>query len=266
MPRLSVIMGIYNTNNEKKLKDSIGSILNQTFTDFEFIICDDGSTDGTFDLITKITEQDDRVKILRSQTNKGLAKALNTCIEIATGEYIARMDADDISTLDRFEKQIDFLDNNPEYALVGSSIILFDEKGDWGRRQMMKLPNTESFLFGPPFIHPSIIIRKSAILTLNGYRVDKETLRCEDYELFMRLYSMNMKGYNIQESLLKIRENHEAFSRRKYKYRFDEAKVRAKGFKSLGLLPKGWPYVLKPLIVGLIPQRVLKAIKNESIK
>jgi glycosyltransferase EpsE len=264
MPRVSVIMGIYNTNNEPMVKLAINSILNQTYTNFEFIICDDGSTDGTYELVKNITSHDDRVIIIKNEINKGLASTLNNCLKVAKGEYIARMDADDISMPNRLERQIAFLDGNPKYDLVGSNAVLFGEKGDWGYRNTLEYPDKSSFLFGTPFLHPSIIIRNSVMKDLGGYRVNKETLRCEDYDLFMRLYATNRKGYNIQENLFKFRENQEAYKRRKYKYRLDEAKVRYKGFKQLGLLPRGLLYTMKPLIVGLIPQKMLAILRKEK--
>ncbi|WP_026572827.1 glycosyltransferase family 2 protein [Bacillus sp. UNC438CL73TsuS30] len=265
MPRISVIMGIYNTNKEPMVKAAVNSILNQTFSNFEFIICDDGSTDGTFELIKRITEHDNRVIIIRNALNSGLAKTLNNCLEIAKGEYIARMDADDISLPNRLEKQVEFLDNNAEYDVVGCNIVLFNENGDWGYRKTVERPEKTNFLFGTPFNHPSVVMRRSTLIDLGGYRVDKETLRCEDYDLFMRLYAMGRKGYNIQEKLFKFRENQSAYQRRKYKYRLDEAKVRYKGFKELGLMPKGALYTIKPLIVGLLPQTFLARLRNERI-
>ncbi|MDQ1000333.1 glycosyltransferase EpsE [Neobacillus niacini] len=263
MPRISVIMGVYNSNNEKIVKPAINSILDQTYVDLEFIICDDGSTDGTYELVKSLTKHDDRVILIRNKKNMGLAKSLNNCFELARGEYIARMDADDISLLDRLEKQVVFLDDNSDYDLVGCNAILFDEKSDWGYREMPQYPEKNNFLFGPPFIHPSILIRKSVMKALEGYRVEKETLRCEDYDLFMRLYAMGLKGHNIQERLLKVRVDHDAYKRRKYKYRIDEAKVRFRGFKMLHLMPIGLFYTIKPLVVGLIPQGILEIARQK---
>lgn len=121
-------------------------------------------------------------------------------------------------------------------------------------------------LFGPPFIHAAMLMRASVLKDLGGYRICKETLRAEDYDLWMRMYSKGYQGYNLQETLYKICEGKEAYKRRSYKYRFDEAKIRYWGFKNLGLIPKGIPYVIKPLIVGLIPQRILRSIRREKIE
>lgn len=265
MPKVSIIMGIYNSNNELMVMSAINSILNQTYSDFEFIICDDGSTDDTFELIKRITQDDHRVIIINNEINKGLAATLNKCLDVAQGEYIARMDADDISLPNRLERQVTFLDNNPMYDLVGCNAVLFNEQGDWGYRIMTEYPERKSFLFGTPFMHPTILIRKAPLKAIGGYRVGKETLRCEDYDLFMRLYSKKSKGYNIQENLFKFRENQNAYNRRKFKYRLDEMKVRYKGFKMLGLMPGGFIYVIKPIIIGLFPQRLLRVFRNEKV-
>lgn len=267
MPKISVIMGIYNMHKNKTIaKEAIDSILNQSYKNFEFIICDDGSTDNTYDLVESLTLHDPRVKIIKNKKNQGLAYSLNECLKISTGEYIARMDADDMSHLNRFEKQVTFLDNHLEYAIVGSDVILFDGTENWGYRKMPTEPLRKDFLFRIPFMHPTILIRRTVLEELNGYNIDKETLRCEDYDLFMRMYGLNYIGYNLNEGLFKVRENPEAYKRRKYKYRIDEAKVRYKGYKMLGLGTIGTIYSLKPLIVGLIPSNILAYLRNENKK
>lgn len=266
MPRVSVVMGIYNTENHEMLEKSVNSILNQTFKDFEFIICDDASTDNTVTELKKVVKDDDRVKIIRNDENKGLAYSLNKCIEIATGEYVARMDADDACALDRFQKQIDFLDKNPEYGVCGSNANLFDDNGTWGIRKAPEIVKKEDFLFNSPIPHPTVIFRKEVLDAVGNYRVAKETLRAEDYDIFMTIFSKGYKIYNIQETLYDVREDVDCFKRRKYKYRIGEAKVRYRGFKANKLLPKGYIYIIKPFIVGLIPQKILKKMRDKKNK
>lgn len=266
MPKISVIMGIYNSNDEDMVQAAIDSILIQSYADFEFIICDDGSTDGTYELLKRIAQQDKRILLLQNAENEGLAVTLNRCLEKARGEFIARMDADDISLPERFEKQLQFLTGNPDSAMVGSNAILFDERGDWGIRKKDREPSKKSFLFNNPFIHPSIIIRKGVLQEMNGYRTDKEAVRCEDYDLFMRLYAKGMKGCNLQEPLLKFREDANTYKRRKFTYRINEAKVRCRGFRRLGLMPVGVIYVIKPLLMGLISPKALAKLRREAVK
>ena len=262
MIKVSVIMGVYNTNNEEMLRKSIHSILAQTFTDFEFIICDDGSTDGTYEILQKICKSDRRAKLIRNEVNMGLAATLNRCIAVSQGEYIARQDADDYSVPQRIQKQVDFLDQNSRFAFVGSNIARFDDNGQWGEYKLKPFVEKHDFLFTVPIIHGTVVFRKNALLAVNGYRIAKETRRTEDYDLFMRMYAKSFKAANIQENLYFVREDKIAYKRRKYIYRIDEAIVKYKGFRLLGLMPKGFIYVLKPLIVGLISPYQLNAIKK----
>lgn len=264
-PRISVIMGIYNFNRPKLLNQAIRSILEQTFSDFELIICDDGSTDGTWELLNQVAVTDERIVLLRNPVNKGLGYSLNQCLRFAKGEYIARMDADDISLPKRLEEELNFLKENPEYALVTSWANLIEDGHVWGLRRVCEKPQKKDLLFGPPFIHAAMLMRASVLHELGGYRISKETLRAEDYDLWMRMYAKGYKGYNLQKVLYQICEDREAYKRRSYKFRLDEAKVRYQGFKRLGLLPEGIPYIIKPLIVGLIPQRLLRYVRKERI-
>lgn len=264
-PRVSVIAGAYNITKTTEMELAIKSILEQTFTDFEFIICDDGSTDGTYQRLKTIAKQDKRIIILQNSTNQGLHQTLNNCLAVARGEYIARMDMDDYSLPDRFAKQVKFLDEHPEFALVTSCAFLFDDNHSvaYGERRLPEQPTKRDMLFNSPFLHAGAMLRKASLQQVDGYRVAKETRRAEDYDLWMRMYAAGMIGYNLQENLYGIREDSRAYARRKYRYRIDEAIVRYKGFKKLGLLPRGFAYVVKPLVVGLIPTRLLRSLKTK---
>lgn len=266
MPKVSVIMGVYNCKNFKLLGMSIDSILKQTFRDFEFIICDDGSTNGTLEFLKSIEDKDDRIKVLSYKKNCGLNHALNTCLEKSTGKYIARQDDDDISALERLEKEVVFLDNNLDYAIVGTLANVFDDNGIWGKYDNPERPNKNDFYWNSPFIHPTIMIRKEAYDSVNGYRISKETRRCEDIDLFMRMYAAGYKGYNIQKYLYLYRMvNNPNIKYRPMKYRIDEAIVKYKGYKAMGNLLLGLPYVIKPILVGLLPQKILYHIKKDNI-
>lgn len=257
-PSLSIIMGVYNEKNTSQVKKAINSILNQTWNDFEFIICDDGSDKSFSDWLCSYCKKDKRIRFIRNKQNAGLAVTLNHCLKIASGDYIARMDADDISVPERLEKQVHFLEKNTEYAMVGSNAKLIDSENVWGRRIMPEKPQKEDFLKNSPFIHPSMLFRADALRKLNGYSNQDYALRAEDYELFMRAYSMGMRGYNLQECLILYREDKNAYKKRKYRYRICEYHVRKKGFHSLGIHKGNFRYVIKPLIVGLIPKKILR--------
>lgn len=265
MPKISVIMGVYNCKDYKMLEDSVTSIINQTYRDWEFIICNDGSTNDTLDILKNVAKLDGRIKIISYDENKGLANALNYCLKFAEGELIARQDDDDISLPERFERQVIFLNEHKEYNLVGTIAHVYDDNGIWGTYGLAEKPIKSTFLWNSPFLHPSILMYKSDLLKLDGYRVAKETRRCEDYDLFMRMYAAGMRGYNIQEKLYKYRVVRNSDKKyRPVKYRIDEAFVRYKGFKAMGIFWKGIPYILKPIIIGLIPQCIFKRIKEKT--
>ncbi|UTY38146.1 glycosyltransferase [Allocoprobacillus halotolerans] len=128
MVMISVIMSVY--NDAKYLEKSIQSILNQTFKDFEFIICNDCSTDSSLSIIQEFQKLDSRIKIINNSTNLGLAASLNKCIEISLGQYIARMDSDDISFKNRLEVEYNFLMEHQEYDVVGSKSITINENDE----------------------------------------------------------------------------------------------------------------------------------------
>ena len=261
MPRLSVITGAYNAASVLTFEKSVRSILNQDFSDFEFIICEDGSTDDTYAVLREYAREDERIKLLMNEENSGLAYSLNKCLEVASGEYIARHDLDDVSCKDRFTKQVEFLDTHKEYALVGTGRYLFDQNGVWDEEYMPKEVKKTDFLFSSPYIHGSVMFRREALLKAGGYRVEKATRRTEDYDLFMRIATF-AEGANLEEPLYYFLEDKDAVARRKYRYRIDEAKVRYRGFKALGLMPKGLLYVIKPLIVGLVPACIRERLRK----
>lgn len=266
LPKITVIMGSYNSSD--KINDAISSIINQTFTDWELIICDDCSKIAVENIIDDGILKDKRIKIIHNQENQGLAESLNNCLKLAKGKYIARMDDDDYSYENRFQVQYDFLESNRHISFVSSDIHTYDGVKIIKTSNQIESPKKKDFLYRSPFVHPATMFRKEALLKVNGYRVAKETKRAEDYDLFMRLYAEGYLGYNIKENLFRYFVNPSAMkNKRKYKYRLDEAKVRYLGFKRLKLLnPISFIFVLKPILVGLIPHRLLWVIKNKKLK
>lgn len=265
MPKVSVIMGIYNTPKREYLEKSINSILNQTFKDFEFIICDDGSNNDCLKWAKEICKDDTRCIFLKNDQNRGLAYTLNHCLQVAKGEYIARMDDDDESMLDRLQKQVDFLENNPDYSVVSANASIFDDNGIYKELKYNEIVKKEDFLFNNPIIHPVVLIRKSAYDKVENYRDIKNTVRVEDYDLFLRMFYNNLKMYIIQENLINYRQDKNSAKKKKFKYRINEVKVRYEGFTKLGLLKnkKNYIYVVKPIVVGIMPLFILKRFKNK---
>lgn len=258
---ISVITGAYNLEKCFSFQKSVESILNQTYMDFEFIICDDGSTDETWKMLNEFAEKDSRIKLLRNKNNSGLAFSLNRCLEISSGKYIARHDCDDYSDVTRLEKQFEYMNNHSDISILGCQSYLFDKNGIWGKDRFPEKVTNRDFLFRSPYRHGSVMFRRESLLKAGGYRVSKETYRTEDYDLFMTMQEF-CQGKNLNEYLYYFCEDSSAKKRRKYRYRIDEVKVRFRGFKKLKLFPKALPYVVKPLVVGLIPPILLDKLKD----
>lgn len=254
-PKVSIIMGIYNC--EKYLSESINSIINQSFRNWELIMCDDGSTDGTLEVANRFSEiYPEKIKVICNPKNMGLNYTLNHCLQYAKGRYIARQDGDDISITDRLEKEVKFLDENKDYALVGTDMILFDSNGEWGKTNTTEIPTKNSFLKGTPFCHATCMIRRDVFDEVKGYTVDTKLLRVEDYHLWFKIYSKGYRGYNLKEDLYKMRDDRDAMKRRTLKNRMNEARVKYIGFKMLNLPKIQYIYILKPIILGLLPMYI----------
>ena len=253
MPKISVIMGIYNVGDT--LAEALDSLLSQTFKNFEIIMCDDGSKDNTLEIAKEyFNRYPKQIVLLKNKKNLGLNYTLNRCLSVATGEYIARMDGDDISVPDRFEKQAKFLDEHPEYAIVSSPMILFDENGNFKITKAIEFPQKEDCVKGNPFCHAPVMIRSEAYKKVDGYTVNKKMLRVEDVDLWFKLCAAGYKGYNFQEPLYKMRDDREATSRRKFKYRVNSTYTRLVGCRRVHMPLKYYIYAFKPIIIGLIPR------------
>lgn len=263
--KISVIMGVYNQWDREALHDAVKSILHQTFPDFEFIIYDDGSDPKAAGYIRELGEMDPRIVTIGKDENHGLAFSLNACIDRAKGTYIARMDADDVALPERFAVQYEFLEMHKEYAWCGCNAELFDETGVWGSRKMPEIPDDKDYLPFSPFIHPTVMYRRKLFEKNDGYQVSAETLRCEDYEIFMRLHQAGYKGYNIQSFLFRYREDNASFRKRKFRYRVNETKLRYRNFAAMHMLfPAGWIYVIRPVIGGLLPAPFVAWLKRKE--
>lgn len=209
-PLVSILLPVY--NGAPYLEDAIQSILSQTYSNFECIIIDDGSTDESSSIIEKI--RDPRIRVY-NQANQGLAATLNRAIELAKGEYLARQDQDDISLPERFEKQIAFLESHPDYGMVGTWASIWEGNKETERKHMHP---TETLilkfelLFNNPFVHSSMMIRRSVFKKVGLYSTDKSRQPPEDYELWSRI-AREYKIANIPELLHIYREAPQSMSR-----------------------------------------------------
>jgi len=202
---ISVIMSVY--NDETYISESIESILNQSYSDFEFIIINDGSTDKSLSIIEKYMGIDDRIRLI-NQENNGLTYSLNKGIKIAGNEYIARQDADDISLHLRFEKQLQYLLEHSKTAVVGTYCQIIDENGKLIVKQNIESTSSDEIKKNLPIAnqlnHGSVMLRKSQILDVGGYR--DEFLYGQDYDLWLRV----IQKYDISnlDSILYCRRVH----------------------------------------------------------
>lgn len=261
--KVSIIMGVYNPKQEGWLRNAVQSIIEQSLTEWELILYDDGSDAVSQEMIRTAADMDERIVLLRGSQNHGLAYALNQCLKRARGKYVARMDADDISLPDRLKVQYEWMEAHPEYAWCGTLCRKFDETGVWGIGRVPEVPGVRNYLYNSPYIHPTVMFRRDVLQKAGGYLVSGVTRRCEDYELFMRLQSLGYQGYNIQKPLFQYREDGAAYQKRAFRYRIDEMRIRFRGFGKMGVLQAATlPYVVKPLLVGLVPSRMHRAIKK----
>ncbi len=253
---ISIIMGAFNA--EEYISQCIDSIIDQTYPNWEFIICDDCSTDGTNDIVAQYAQADPRIKLIKNDKNLRLAASLNRCLEVAKGKYVARMDADDKSLPERLETQLEFMESHPEIDCVGSSRIIFDSNGQQGIRKSVEHPGKELLLLDTPFAHPTIMMKKEVYDALGGYTVSKMTMRAEDLDLWFRFFAKGYKGYNIQEPLYLYREGVEDLGKRTLKAGIQTAKVFAHGYKLIGVPFYKRILCIKPIISALVPKNLMK--------
>ena len=221
--RVSIIMGIYNC--EDTLKEAVESIFCQTYDDWELIM--------------------------------RLAATLNRCLRYASGEYIARMDADDICLPERLQKQVNFLDNHLDYACVGCNLAVFDENGDYGIRLFPQETKASTLLKTTIFAHPTIMMRSSVYKKLGGYTVSDRTMRAEDLDLWFRFINAGYKGYNLQEILYRYRESKKDLKKRSLNAAIKTSKVFIYGYKLLGFSRLKYIYAFRPVIVAMIPKKLI---------
>jgi glycosyltransferase involved in cell wall biosynthesis len=187
VPKISVVMPVY--NGEQYLREAVQSVLDQSFSDFEFVIINDASTDNTGEILSEFARQDERIIILQNQENLGLTGSLNKGIDRARGEYIARQDADDISLPERFKKQVALLDSNPEVVLVSCNIEKINTEGKplgiMKRSCSDRLVSWYLLFYNRVSGHSQVMFRRKTVNALGGY--SKKYPYCEDYELWCRM-------------------------------------------------------------------------------
>lgn len=228
-PLVSVVMSVY--NSEKYLKSSIESILCQDYSNFEFIIINDGSTDSSLKILNEYKEKDKRIIILDNIKNKGLIYSLNKGIENSKGKYIARMDSDDFSRKTRLSEQVKFMEKNTEIAMCGTAATFFLDKVGFIRKNVYCIENYEGIkaasIFDCSFVHPSVIMR-SSILKENNFRYNENFKYAEDFRLWAEIMP-KYKVSNINKPLVKYRIVKNSITRKANK----DMKQREEVFKAI---------------------------------
>lgn len=267
---ISVLMGVLCSEDRiENMENAVRSIMNQTYQDLELLICDNGSCQEVQVLLDTLAAYDHRILLLRPVNVNTLQKKLNVCLSAAKGEFIARMDDDDFSHLTRFEEQLSFLNQHPEIDFVGCNIMQVDENGSVGVRSLPMYPTVADFRIVLPYIHPALLFRRDALVSAGGYSESKWRESCEDYDLLLRLYEQGCRGANIQKVLLNYSIVNSRYHRKPHRHRVNEAVTRYSHFRTLKKLPAWWPYVVKPLAVGLLPLSALaylKTMRNRSLE
>jgi glycosyltransferase involved in cell wall biosynthesis len=206
VPRVSVHMPVY--NSERYLDEAVGSIRAQTFEDWELIVIDDGSTDGSLAVLERHADADPRVR-LANRENRGIGVTRNECLSLARGEFFAAMDSDDISHPERLERQVEYLDNHHDCVAVGTRVRLIDPDGseirDWSEFVTHEeIDRAHLAGHGGAMTHPASMFRRQALVDLGGYRSELDP--AEDFDLFLRLGEVG-KLHNLPEVHFSYRQH-----------------------------------------------------------
>lgn len=266
-PLISVVMSVYNC--ESTLMEALASIFNQTYTNWELVVCDDASTDGTGEVLRSAAKSvdDSRFIILTNKTNRKLAYSLNRCLGTASGQLIARMDGDDVSEPDRLERQVRFLNENPKVDLVGTATRWFNSNG-LGEVLQPETLEPDRWTYGKsarvPFAHPTILARRSVFETVGNYTVSWRTERGQDVDLWFKFFAAGLVGRNLPEPLYRFREDAAAIRRRTPRARFGAFVTRVKGNWSLGYPPRAYAMAIPGLLKILVPYPVFDWHRRRS--
>ncbi len=260
-PRISVIMSVY--NSQPFLEEAIESVLNQSFPDFEFLILDDCSTDDSKIILNEFTAKDKRIRTFFNTSNSGLTKNLNKLIRECNGEFIARMDADDISLRKRFEEQIKFFENHPNIDIVGTfsqdisndGTVIGDRKVPIRHEQIVKLLPTLC-----PVSHPTVMYRAAAVRKIGGY--DERYRTSQDYHLWFKAVGNGLKIHNIPKVLFQYRMNDNYAARKNFKFRWNMFKAILDGYKFIGHPWYKYHYALLTLAMGFVPTFLFEQVKK----
>ena len=255
-PKVSIIMGIYNCAST--LDEAINSIINQTYDNWELIMCDDCSTDNTYEIAKKYAKKyPEKIILIKNEKNMTLAPTLNRCLEYVTGKYIARQDGDDLSHKNRLNEEIEFLESNPKIDLVATNMVSFDETGEKGIHKLPSYPTKEYYIKrGSIFSHATIVMKTKVMKDLEGYSSEWYAVQAEDYELWSRFLELGYKGHNMDRNLYYVREDISTYKRKNIKRRLRGIILMAKVLKRLKAPIKYYLYIMKDVIAIFVPRKL----------
>jgi glycosyltransferase involved in cell wall biosynthesis len=260
---ISIVTSIY--NSDKTLSRMIESVLDQTFNNFELILINDGSTDKSLNIIQEYAKKDNRI-LLIDKKNTGLTKSLNIGLEKAKGEFIARLDADDIWKKDKLEKQIEFFEKNQDYALVGTAYNEIDEIGNiiYQKQRVPLLLQYEDIIKNivkfNPFLHSSVLFKKEILETIGLY--NENFKYTQDYEFWIRIMSQ-YKVANLGEILASRRYSADMISIKKEKeQRMCAIKSKLLAIKLLNKFIFEYKYIINDILVYILPQIIVNYIRK----
>lgn len=244
-------MGVYNAGIH--LEGAIRSILAQSFTDFEMLIIDDGSTDDSAERVARLEREDARIRLIRNSVNRGLGAVLREGVDLARGELLARMDADDLARPDRLERQVEFLDLHPQVHIVGSYATDIDEEGTALklRRVPVEHERIVEVIWSCPMIHPTVMLRRQALLAVGSYRADVR--RRQDYELWFRCAHAGLRFANIPEPLLSYRYSSATLRRNGIRSAWRQVRMGLVGCRMMGAGPAAYLATAAPLFEAMLP-------------
>lgn len=273
IPLVSIILPVYNGAN--RIKEAIKSVIGQTYTNWELLVVDDGSQDNTGKIVEDFIKNNQRIKYVKNELNFGIQKTLNRGLKESKGQYIARIDDDDIwIDIDKLSKQVEFLDNNPDYVLTGTGVIVVNEKGNELFRYL--LPETDikirnNILSKNCFAHSSVVFKKDMALSFKGYDESVNTRHIEDYDLWLKLGSIgkfvNLPIYAVKftcrDQSISSKNKQEQFKKnitiiKKYKNKYPNY-FRAVSMSYLRLII--YRFILK-LLIRFSLNKITKLYKN----
>lgn len=257
-------MGAYNC--AATVPAAVDAIIAQTIHDWEMIICDDGSTDDTYEVLQSLAAKEPRIVLIRNQSNLGLAPTLNNCLKIARGEYTARMDGDDVCAPNRFEKELAVLANEPQFSLVSCAMEFYDDNGVYGVYHYKPYPQKTDFFKQSPFCHAGCMMRRCILDELGGYNESESVRRIEDFDLWFRLYKAGYKGCNLPDVLYSMYDDRQAYKRRKFKFRLSSARLLYQIYREFKPGIKYLPRVAIPIIKGLLPEKLYMFLRKKGLQ